>query len=108
MSATAEAKCAGRCAGMSAGAWRGRAHLRTTAHAAWGSPTHRRMKAEPVLRCKRLKLAPAGKSRTALGAAAAARDRELDVLATHFACSGTISSISWAAGSGPPSRLERW
>ena len=40
-STAADAKCAGRCAGMGAGAWRGRAQVGTTAHDAWGSPAHR-------------------------------------------------------------------
>ena len=54
-STAADAKCAGRCAGMGAGAWRGRAQVGTTAHDAWGSPAHRRLKAEPASSCKRLK-----------------------------------------------------
>ena len=106
-STAADAKCAGRCAGMGAGAWRGRAQVGTTAHDAWGSPAHRRLKAEPASSCKRLKAAPARKSQAGHITAAAAQGREVDVLGAHITRSSTISSISLAAGSGPPSRLER-
>ena len=106
-STAADAKCVGRCAGMGAGAWRGRAQVGTTAHDAWGSPAHRRLKAEPASSCKRLKAAPARKSQAGHVTAAAAQGREVDVLGSHITRSSTISTISFAAGSGPPSRLER-
>ena len=106
-STAADAKCVGRCAGMGAGAWRGRAQVGTTAHDAWGSPAHRRLKAEPASSCKRVKAAPARKSQAGHVTAAAAQGREVDVLGSHITRSSTISTISFAAGSGPPSRLER-
>ena len=106
-STAADAKCAGRCAGMGAGAWRGRAQVGTTAHDAWGSPAHRRLKAEPASSCKRLKAAPARKSQAGHITAAAAQGREVDDLRAHSTRSSTISSMPLAAASGPPSRLQR-
>ena len=60
----AVAKCARRCAGggMDTEAMRGRAQWRTTARGAWRRPAHRRLKAEPLLLCERLKVEPTRKS----------------------------------------------
>jgi len=92
---------------MGAGARQVLAQLGTTVHGACGCPAHRRLKAEPVLLSELLNEALARKSQHVHVCAAAAQGFETDLVGAPSMRRNTVSSIFLAAGSGPPSRLER-
>ena len=87
---------------MGAGAGQELAGFGPTAIGAWGRPAHRRLKEQRLLLLNAPQQRPARNPQAAHVSAAAAQDREADVLRAQSTRRSTISTMVLAAPSGPP------